>query len=107
MSGLYERPNWLQNGKNLERIAPLFVGLSIVIGVIGLITAIVLLVMAFQVVKYDGVGVLIGPIVIAAHSALLILFALMLGGLCKVVLAIFEMSVAETRDKIESQDASQ
>ncbi|MFI4862357.1 MAG: hypothetical protein ACIAXF_16960 [Phycisphaerales bacterium JB063] len=78
--------------------------LGLISGGVGLITS---LVMAFLVIAEMRdtqllLGML-GPCVLAFQSVLLITFVLMIRAMSKVILAIFEMSIVETRQKIEAQ----
>jgi uncharacterized protein YacL len=100
MTNLYERPRWPSEARSLDKWSGNFETLAILVGAIGIIIAIVLLVIAAFNFDQGGFVGILGACSVFVQSLMLIFFALMMRGISRTLLAVFEMSTAETRDKL-------
>lgn len=100
MTNLYERPRWPGEARRLDKWSANFETLAILVGAIGIIIALVLLVIAVLHLDEGGFLGILGACSALVQSLMLIFFALMMRGISRVLLAVFEMTIADTRDKL-------
>jgi len=104
MTKFNEKPQWTASAMAYQSVASLFGTISFLLGAIGLIAALILLVLVFTTDSEGKWASTINAFLLAMQSVMLIVFGSMMRGLSEVLLAVFEMSIAQTRDKIDSQE---
>lgn len=103
MSHFYEKPRWPSDAKSYAELATIFNVLCWIVGIAGVIAAIVALVMGLMYFQDGGWAAIVGAFVTAFQSFMIIIFGMMMNGLSRVLCATFEMSVSETRTKLNQE----
>ncbi|MEM9348131.1 MAG: hypothetical protein AAGB26_16095 [Planctomycetota bacterium] len=105
MDRFYEKPQWTADAKGYDSTASLFATMAFILGGLGIIVALVLFFIAISELGNGGFGGLVGAITLAFQSIMLIVFGSMMRLQSKVILALFEIGISETRDKINQAQA--
>lgn len=101
MSHLYEKTTWTEEAKRYDNTSAFFATLAYIFGAIGFLTAIVVFFVGLSAIADGGFAGIIGSILMGMQSIMLIVFGSMLRSQSRVLLAVFEMSLGETRQKIK------
>lgn len=107
MSQIYEKPTWTEDAKRYDTTSAFFATLAYIFGAIGFLTAIVVFFVGLAAIADGGFAGIIGSILMGMQSVMLMVFGSMLRSQSRVLLAVFEMSLGETRYKINQTEADQ
>lgn len=105
MKPLYEKPMWTADAQGYGTTSVFFATLAFIMGAIGIITAVILFFVGLSDIGDGGFTGIVGSIVLGMQSLMLIVFGSMMRLQSKVLLAVFEMSLGETRQQINQADA--
>jgi energy-converting hydrogenase Eha subunit B len=103
----YEKSRWTKDAKAYTELATIFNVMCWIIGIVGTITAIIMLFIGLNNLDDGGWATILGALVMAFQSFLVIIFGMMMNGLRRVLCAIFEMSVSDTRACMELLESEQ
>lgn len=104
MASLYEKPMWTADAKRYDNTSAFFSMIALIIGALGIMTAIVWFFLALGSIGQGELTDVIGSIALGFHSTVLIVFGSMMRLQSKVLLANFEMTIGKTRRLIKQAD---
>lgn len=100
MKSLYEKPMWTADAKRYDTTSAFFAMVAMIIGFLGILTAIIWFFVGLSGLSAGQLTDVVGSIALGFHSCVLIVFGCMMRMQSKVILAIFEMSIGQTRQHI-------
>ena len=108
MKSLYEKPTWTEDAKRYENASAFFAMVALIIGVLGILTAIIWFFVGLSGLSTGKLTDVIGSVALGFHSCVLLVFGSMMRMQSKVLLAVFEMTLGNTRQKIsQAENAEQ
>ena len=105
MQPLYEKPNWTEDAKRYDNTSAFFAMVALIIGILGIFAAVIWFFIGLSGLSEGRLTDIVGSIALGFHSCVLLVFGSMMRTHSKILLAIFEMSLGETRLKIQSAPA--
>jgi hypothetical protein len=104
MKSLYEKPMWTDDAKRYDNTSAFFSMVSLIIGALGIMTAVIWFFLALGRIGEGELTDVIGSIALGFHSCVLIVFGSMMRLQSKVLLANFEMTIGKTRQLINQAE---
>ena len=107
MESFSEKPMWTADSQDYERVSSMFATMALILGGVGVLGAFIMSGLALiQLVDGGGFSPLIAAIALGFQSIMLIVFGSMMHLLSKVLLAVFDLSLSDARQRMYADETT-